>query len=75
MSTLELKEKIQLRLAEIDDETLLADIYQLVCEDDTPYQFSPEQKLRIEVARKEIKEGKVISNEEANRQAKEWLKK
>jgi hypothetical protein len=75
MSVPELKEKIQQRLAEIEDETLLTDIYQLVCEADVPYHLSPEQKLRIETAKQEIKEGKVISNEEANRQAKEWLKK
>lgn len=75
MSSLELKEKIQKRLDEIDDESLLEEIYFMVCEDDMPYNLSDEQKLRIEHARKEIKEGKVISNEEANRQAKEWLKK
>ena len=75
MSTVELKEKIQQRLAEITDETMLEDIYQLVCEDQEPYMLSAEQKLRIETAQKEIQEGKTISNEEANRQAKKWLKK
>ena len=75
MSGLELKEKIQKRLIEIDDEALLNEIYQMVCEDDPVYKLSDEQKLRIEQGRQEIKEGKVISNEEANRQAKEWLKR
>ncbi len=75
MSALEIKEKIQKRLAEINDEAVLEDIYQMVCEDQEPYQLSADPKTRIELAKKEIKEGKVISNEEANRQAKEWLKK
>jgi hypothetical protein len=74
MSTIDIKEKIQKRLAEIEDETLLQDIYQLVCEEQEPYIFSNQQMIRIEEARKEIKEGKVISNEEANLQAKKWLK-
>ena len=73
MSTVELKEKIQKRLSEIEDENLLEDIYQMVCEDRAIYNLTPEQQLRIEKATEEIKEGKVISNEEANRQAKEWL--
>jgi hypothetical protein len=75
MSAFEIKEKIQKRLAEINDETVLEDIYQMVCEDQEPYLLSTEQKARIDLAKKEIKEGKVISNEEATRQAKEWLKK
>jgi hypothetical protein len=75
MSGLELKEKIQKRLIEIEDEALLNEIYQMVCEDDAVYKLSDEQKLRVEEGRQQIKEGKVISNEEANRQAKEWLKK
>ena len=75
MSGLELKEKIQQRLTEINDEALLQEIYQMVCKDDMIYKLSDEQKLRIEQGRQEIREGKVISNEEANRQAREWLKK
>jgi hypothetical protein len=75
MSGLELKEKIQKRLIEIDDEALLNEIYQMVCEDDAVYKLSDEQKLRVEEGRQQIKEGKIISNEEANRQAREWLKK
>jgi len=74
MSAIELKEKIQKRLTEIEDEALLEEIYQMVCEDQEPYLLSPTQKERIDQARQEIKEGKVISNEEANRQAREWLK-
>jgi hypothetical protein len=72
MSAIELKKKIQKRLTEIEDEDLLEEIYQMLCEDKEPYQLSPSEKLRIEQARREIKEGKVISNEEANRRAKEW---
>lgn len=75
MSTVELKEKIQKRLSEIDNEALLQEIYDLVCEDQEPYILSAEQKLRIEKARKEIQEGQIISEEEANRKTEEWLKK
>ena len=57
MSVPELKDKIQKRLIEIDDEALLEEIYQMVCEEGVPYKLSDEQKLRIEQARKEIKEG------------------
>ena len=46
---------------------MLQEIYDLVCEDQEPYILSTEQKLRIEKARKEIQEGQIISEEEANR--------
>jgi hypothetical protein len=75
MSTVELKEKIQRRLLEIEDEFLLEEIYNMVSEDDVPYKLSPAQKIRMEIGREEIRQGKVISNDEANRQAEEWLKK
>ena len=72
MSKIELKEEIQKLLIEIDDEALLKEIYQMICKNAASYSLSPEQKVRIVQAQKEIKEGKVISNEEANRQAREW---
>jgi hypothetical protein len=45
----------------------------MVCEEDMIYKLSDEQKLRIDQGQQEVREGKVISNEEANRQAKEWF--
>lgn len=50
------------------------DIEQVRAEIKENLKLSIEQEHRIQQAREEIKDGKVISNEEANRQAMEWLK-
>jgi hypothetical protein len=75
MSTIELKDKIQKRLAEIEDESFLKEIYSLISDDETTYEFSAEQEIRIEQALEEIRQGKVISNDDVKRDAEEWLRK
>jgi hypothetical protein len=75
MSTIELKDKIQKRLAEIEDESFLKEIYGLISDDETPYEFYAEQEIRIEQALEEIRQGKVISNDDVKRDAEEWLRK
>ena len=75
MSTIELKDKIQKRLAEIEDESFLKEIYGLISDDETTYEFSAEQEIRIEQALEEIRQGKVISNDDVKRDAEEWLRK
>ncbi len=75
MSTIELKDKIQKRLAEIEDESFLKEIYSLISDNETPYEFSAEQEIRIEQAIEEIRQGKVISNDDVKRDAEEWLRK
>ena len=44
-------------------------------EDIEIYKLSVDQRKRIDKAREEIKEGKVISNDEADVKIDEWLKK
>jgi hypothetical protein len=51
MSAPEIKEKTHLILInKIEDEDLLNDIYQMVCEDSVPYQLSNPQKAQISKA-------------------------
>ena len=66
---------IKNKLAEIEDESFLKEIYGLISDDETPYEFSAEQEIRIEQALEEIRQGKVISNDDVKRDAEEWLRK
>jgi hypothetical protein len=43
--------------------------------DDDVYQLNEKQTMAVQEAQEQIKKGQFLSNEEANKQAKEWLKK
>jgi len=78
MSALELKSQIMDRLNSIDDELILAEIYNLIrieSDIETVYKLSEAEKRAITRGLKDIEQGNVVTSEEANSLIKEWLKK
>jgi predicted transcriptional regulator len=77
MTVIELKEKLIAKIKETNDEQLLEHISDII-----EYEHNGEIHVmsegEIEAVREgleQIKNGQCISNEEANRQVEEWLKK
>lgn len=78
MSTIELKKKVISRLQKTGDSALLEEVYRLINLDERNldvYKVSALQKQAILKGRKEIENGKILTDEEANKQADEWLRK
>lgn len=78
MSTIELKERLIEKIQETNDDNILEEAYRLLeleATDTAIYKFSESQKTAIETYRLQIKEGKFLSNDEANKDIEEWLNK
>ena len=75
MSAPEIKEKITDLINKIEDEGLLQEMYQMVCEDTAPYGLTEDQKAQISKAKEEIKQGMSHTYEEVKKRTAEWLKK
>ena len=78
MSTTELKRKLIAKISESNDPNLLKEVFRLLeieSEDIEIHKLSVDQRKRIDKAREEIKDGKFISNDEADTEIDEWLKK
>lgn len=75
MSTPEIKEKLTSLINKIEDEDLLQEIYQMVCEESSQYQLSESQRSQISIAQQEIKQGMFHTHEEVKKRTSEWLKK
>lgn len=78
MSTTELKLAIINKITSIKDTEILSEIYRLVnlgSNIDTSYKLSEEEKKAIELGLKDVKEGRLYSNEQADNLIQEWLKK
>jgi len=78
MSIIELKKKLINRIRESENPNLLKEVFRLLeieSEDIDIYKLSEEQKKGIDKAREEIKKGKFIPNDEADREIDEWLKR
>jgi hypothetical protein len=78
MSTAELKVKLIKEISESDDEQLLKDVYRLIeleKDDPLPYKLSDEQLSAVKEAQKQIKAGKFLTDDEANKEIGEWLEK
>jgi predicted transcriptional regulator len=71
----EIKEKLTKLINNLEDEELLQEIYQMVCEDSVPYGLSEAQKAQINKAKEEIKQGMSHTHEEVKKRTAEWLKK
>ena len=74
----DLKEKLIKKIKEINRPDVLQEIHRLLemgSEDQEIYQLSEEQKFVVNEAQEEIRKGEFISNEKANEEVKEWLKK
>ncbi|WP_276501035.1 hypothetical protein [Terrimonas pollutisoli] len=70
-----LKDKLIDKLREIDDPALLAEVSNLfeLQEPETVYKVSPAQKKSIEEAKQQAREGRVVDNEQADKETDEWL--
>ncbi|WP_194974896.1 hypothetical protein [Aquiflexum lacus] len=78
MSTTELKLEIINKITSITDTEILSEIYRLVNLEsnmETSYKLSEEEKKAIELGLKDVKEGRLYSNEQADNLIQEWLKK
>jgi hypothetical protein len=80
MSTIELKEKLIDKIQHTDDENILAELNRLLGietdnESDDVFIFDENQKIKIEEARLQIKNGDFLTHDEANKEIDEWLEK
>ncbi len=75
MSTPEIKEKLTNFINSLEDEELLQEIYQMVCEDTVAYRLTDPQRAQISKAKEEIKQGMFNTHEEVKKRTAEWLKK
>lgn len=71
-----LKEKLINKLKEIDDPAILEEVSNLfeLQEPETIYNLNDEQRKAIEEAEEEIKNKHTLDNDQANKEADEWLK-
>ena len=71
-----LKEKLINKIKEIDDPAILEEVSNLfeLQETETVYQVTDKQKIAIDEALEEVKNKKTLSNEQADKEADEWLK-
>lgn len=77
MNTTELKLELIQTIAQTQSDSLLAEIRKLVrmdSEDEAIYELNEAQVHQIQIAEQQISEGKYLSHEAAQKQAKEWLK-
>ena len=78
MSVTELKLQIINKIATIEDELILEEIYKLVeleSEMDSIYRLTDDERKAVEAGLKDIKENRVYSSEAADNMIKEWLRK
>ena len=73
-----LKEKLIRKIQKTEDRNILEEVYRLLeidFDDHSTYTLSNEQKSAIQEARDQIKKGQFLSEEQANQQVEEWLKR
>ena len=78
MSTPELKKRLIDKIRRTKDPAILEEAYRLLeieTEDLGIYNLTDDQKSAIEEAQKQIKEGKFLTDDQANKDIDEWLKK
>ena len=70
----ELKQKLTKLIANLDDDELLHDIYQMLNHDLSPFKLKEEDRFRITKARQEIKQRLFSTHEEVKKRTSQWLK-
>lgn len=70
-----LKDKLIDKLRKIEDPALLAEVSNLfeLQEPETVYKTSSAQKKSIEEAKQQAKDGRVVDNEQSDKESDEWL--
>jgi hypothetical protein len=80
MSTIELKQRITDKVNQINDPEKLKEIEEMIeweiqLDEEKVYHLTEEQIATVNESEEQIKRGESISNEEANKEIEEWLKK
>lgn len=78
MMTIELRKKLIDKIQETKDDRILEEAYRLFeleAEDIEVYKLNDDQKKAISEARQQIKNGQFLTEENANKEIDEWLKK
>ncbi|GGH55293.1 hypothetical protein [Dyadobacter endophyticus] len=78
MSATGLKERLIDRIREIDNEDILAEAYRLLATEsdlEEPLKLNNAQKVAIDEAREQIKNGAYLTNNQADKEIEEWLNK
>jgi len=75
MSTIELRHMITEHLSHIDDVPFLNAIKTIIESkaSESIYKLSDHQKERVELARKQLKSGQTISNDDLQKEVDQWL--
>ena len=76
MSTTGLKERLIDRIREIDNEDILAEAYRLLGTEsdlEEPLKLSNAQKVAIDEAREQIKNGSYLTINQGDNEIEEWL--
>lgn len=77
MKKLEIKSKLIAEIEQIENVPLLETLYEILTTkaEENKYSLNEEQISAIEEARAQYKKGEFFSNEEVDRETREWLKK
>ena len=78
MSTIELRKRLIDKIQKTDNENLLEEAYRLLeleTQDIEVYKLTDEQRKAVNEARQQIKNGEFLTDEQANNEIDEWLKK
>jgi predicted transcriptional regulator len=78
MMTIELRKKLIDKIQETKDDRILEEAYRLLeleTDDIEVYKLNDDQKNAIGEARQQIKNGEFLTEEKANKEIDEWLKK
>jgi hypothetical protein len=78
MSTIELRRRLIDKIQKTDNENLLQEAFRLLeleSEDIEVYTLNARQKETIDEAKQQIKEGKFLTNDQADNEIDKWLNK
>lgn len=75
MSSSELREKIIRDIKHINDGNFLEAVHSLIMsrKNDVPYELTPQQKMSIEISRKQFKTGNFKQQDGLFREVRKWL--
>jgi preprotein translocase subunit Sec63 len=75
---IDLKQQLIDKIQETTDKVKLEEIYRLLeidFDEQEVYKLSAEQKSAVQEAQKQVKNGAFLSDEQANKEVEEWLKR
>ena len=78
MKKTDLKEKVISEIQKLENENLIAEIYELLkheSEDPEVYVLSTEQMAAVDEAQSQVKAGQYLTDKEAQQNFEEWLKR